>query len=77
MRKLIPIALLMLIGLITHAQQVDITRDAGIWFAVGLERKITNKLELDFGQEVRLYHNASRVDTCCAKESILLPDNLR
>lgn len=62
MRQLITIALLMLNGLIAHAQQVDVTRDAGIWFAAGLERKLTGKLELDFGQEVRLYHNASRVD---------------
>lgn len=59
MNRIIKVVLLVLIPSLTYSQ----VNDAGMWYSVGLEKKLTQKLSAEVGTELRLNENFSEIGT--------------
>ncbi|MFZ5429167.1 MAG: DUF2490 domain-containing protein [Bacteroidota bacterium] len=61
MRLVTGFILLLLVVALSHGANGQ-ENDFGTWLGVELEKKITNKLRLEFEEEVRIFQNVSEID---------------
>ncbi|MGB0916928.1 MAG: DUF2490 domain-containing protein [Flavobacteriales bacterium] len=62
MKKIILIALMLIVTINTFSQERKVVRDFGIWVSVALQKKVHKNVRLDFDQQVRTFENSSRID---------------
>ena len=46
------------------SQELAVVRDAGFRVALGVDKRFTKDLSVDFNQELRFYHDFSKTDDC-------------
>ncbi len=57
------ITLLLLIFCNTlFSQQIKVVRDIGFWGGINLEKELSDDIEINFEQQIRMYNNVSKVD---------------
>ncbi|HOY38086.1 MAG TPA: DUF2490 domain-containing protein [Bacteroidales bacterium] len=54
----------LLISSLLISQEIAVVRDAGLWAGIGVGKRITKDFQAEFNQELRLYHNCTKIDDC-------------
>ncbi len=47
---------------LSFAQELVVTNDVGAWLSAGVEKKFYKKFKLDFSQQLRLFHDFTKID---------------
>ena len=62
MKKAIVIIFHLLLSNSFFSQQIMVTRDFGIWGGVNIEKKLSKEIEINLGQQLRYYSDATSFD---------------